>query len=259
LIENYDVDVINVDGEYADDGGRKTKIKYKTNLLTVEKYIEEKLHEKGYQTVVLESSPFHALFAVYMWMVIQDPADTQVRMAGFGERSAYEESREKNPIWVPLPDDFGTPGYNSRRIIEIEHHFSSKWNDRDHLLWLFDYWVHYSEGLRQYLWAHREVDVEKARKIVEVLSPASIQAILRYLVGDYWGRYIGWPDLLAYRDNDFVFIEVKSSKDKLSEEQKHWIAGNVEHLNLPFKIYKVHRINAQSGKGGYLARPPHTT
>lgn len=245
VLEDYDVKVINIDGEYMDDEGRKAKVKYQENLQTVEEYVQAILREQGFQTVLLESSPFHVLFAVFMWMVIQDPADPQVQMAGFGERSAYEECREKNPIWVPLPDDFGTPGYSKRRAFEIERHFSTEMKDKDNLLWLFDYWVPYSEGLRQYLWAHRQSDIEKARKIVEVLSPVSIQIVLRYLVGDYWGRYIGWPDLLAYRDDDFVFIEVKSSKDKLSEEQKRWIAGNAEHLQLPFNIYKVHRKNAQ--------------
>nr|VFJ59970.1 MAG: VRR-NUC domain-containing protein [Candidatus Kentron sp. FW] len=247
VLEEYDVKVININGEYVEDEDRKAKIKYQGNLLTVEEYVEAILHEQGYKTVQLESSPFHVLFAVFMWMVIQDPADPQVQMAGFGERSAYEKSREKNPIWVPLPDDFGSPGYSKRRALEIERHFSPEMEDKDNLLWLFDYWVPYSEGLRQYLWAHREIDIEKARKIVEVLSPVSIQAILRYLVDDYWGRYIGWPDLLAYRDNDFVLIEVKSSKDKLSEEQKRWIAGNTEYLQLPFSIFKVHRKNAQQG------------
>jgi hypothetical protein len=247
VIEEYDVEVVNIYAEYGEDEDRKAKVRCQGMLLTVEEYVEAKLHEQGYQTVFLESSPFHALFAIFMWMVIQDPADLQVRMAGFGERSAYEESREKNPIWVPLPDDFGTPGYSTRRALEIEHHFAPEMGDKDNLLWLFDYWVPYSEGLRLYLWAHREKDVEKARKVVEVLRPAFVLSILRYLTADYWGRYLGWPDLLAYREDDFVFIEVKSSKDKLSEEQKRWIAGNSEHLQLPFKIFKVHRKNAQQG------------
>lgn len=124
VLEDYDIEVINIHADYAEDEGRKARIRYQEALLTVEEYVEEKLQAQGYRTVFLESSPFHVLFAVFMWMVIQDPADSQVQMAGFGERSAYEESREKNPIWVPLPDDFGTPGYNTRRALEIERHFS---------------------------------------------------------------------------------------------------------------------------------------
>lgn len=245
VLEEYDVEVVNVHAEYGEDEHRKAKVKHQEALLTVEEYVEVILCEQGYRVIFLESSPFHALFSVFMWLVIQDPTDDHVQMAGFGERSAYEKNREKMPIWVPLPDDFGGSGYYTRRALEIQCHFAPEMEDKENLLWLFNYWVPYSEGLRQYLWAHRENDVEKARTIVEVLHPSSIISILKYLIGDYWGRYLGWPDILAYSDKEFLFIEVKSSKDKLSEEQKRWIAGNAEYLHLPFKIFKIHRKNDQ--------------
>jgi hypothetical protein len=245
VLDEYAIEVVNIYAEYCQDEDRKAKVLYKGKLQTVEDYVESILHEQGYQVLFLESSPFHVLFSVFMWQVIQDPTDEHVRMAGFGERSAYELSREKKPIWVPLPEDFGSSGYNSRRATKIERHFTPEMEDKENLLWLFDYWLPYSEGLRQYLWAHRQCDIAKAREVVEILPSPSIIAILKYLVGNYWERYLGWPDLLAYNDNDFFFIEVKSSKDKLSVEQKHWITGNVEHLHLPFKIFKIHRNNAQ--------------
>ena len=53
--------------------------------------------------------------------------------------------------------------------------------------------------------------------------PEAVLRILRYLVGNYWGRYLGWPDLLVYKKDDFFFAEIKASKDKLSAEQKRWI------------------------------------
>jgi hypothetical protein len=245
IIEEYNVEVVNIFAEYRKDKEKKARVRYKEELLTVEKYVETHLQAQGYQTIFLESIPFHALFSIFMWIVIQDPHDSHVHISFFGERSSYEKNREKNLIWVPLPDDFGTPGYNARRTLEIERHFASEMEDKNNLLWIFDYWVPYSEGLRQYLWAHHDSDIQKARKIVEVLSAKNVLSILKYLTGDYWGRYLGWPDLLAYRNNDAFFVEVKSSKDKLSEEQKRWIAGNYEHLHLPFKIYKVHQKSAQ--------------
>jgi hypothetical protein len=115
----------------------------------------------------------------------------------------------------------------------------------ENLTWLFDYWVPYSEGLRQYLWAHRETDIEKARDVVEVLPAHVIISILKYLVSDYWGHHLGWPDLLIYKDTDYFFVEVKSSKDKLSEDQKRWVADNHNYLKLPFKILKIHRKSVQ--------------
>ncbi|MGY3609702.1 MULTISPECIES: VRR-NUC domain-containing protein [unclassified Bradyrhizobium] len=91
------------------------------------------------------------------------------------------------------------------------------------MLELFAYWLSPSDGLRQYLWAHREADVSRARRLIEILPPDTILLILRYLVADYWGHYIGWPDLILHRDEAFMLVEVKSSSDKLSAEQMGWI------------------------------------
>ena len=79
--------------------------------------------------------------------------------------------------------------------------------------------------------------------ILLVLAPKDVKKIIRYLLKDYWKRYLGWPDLLIYDEAGYFFVEVKSSKDKLSEDQKTWIAGNAKELHLPFKVVKVHRRN----------------
>lgn len=123
----------------------------------------------------------------------------------------------------------------------IEEHLAQLLPERDELLWTFDYWRPMSADLRQYRWAHREEDVDRARKLVEILPPRTVIAILLYLVDDYWGRFLGWPDLLLHRPDAFRFVEVKSSSDKLSQEQKHWIAENHDRLHLPFAIAKIHR------------------
>lgn len=112
---------------------------------------------------------------------------------------------------------------------------------RDSLLEAFDYWREPSADLRQYLWAHHPEDVEKARMLVELLPAEAIFRILRYLVGSYWARYVGWPDLIAHKSDSFLFAEVKSSKDKLSEDQKEWIRGNTAGLHLPFSLVKIHK------------------
>ena len=63
--------------------------------------------------------------------------------------------------------------------------------------------------------------------------------ILRYLVDDYWGRYLGWPDLMVIRESEFKFVEVKSANDKLSEDQQRWIRDNHNILEFQFIIAKV--------------------
>ena len=159
----------------------------------------------------------------------------------FGNRTASIPGNQDKQISTLLPEDFGSPGYGGRRKDTIDAHIASLAQSRGELLEKFDYWIKPSTELRQYLWAHEADDLERARRIINILPVEIIQRILRYLVSHYWGHYLGWPDLLVYRQNEFFFVEVKSSKDKLSEEQKSWIRGNRSELNLPFKLAKIHK------------------
>src|SRR5262249_49124050 len=146
--------------------------------------------QQGYEVLKTESIPFHALFGIYFWLLIQDPCDPLVRMVGFGERDAFDRGGNGETVWTLLPEDFGAPGYAQRRAAAIEEHFTIMLRgDRDDLLWTFDYWIGHSERLRQYLWAHRPDDVRKARQIVSILPPDLVRRVLRYLVSAYWQRF----------------------------------------------------------------------
>lgn len=112
----------------------------------------------------------------------------------------------------------------------------------DDLEWLFDYWLTHSSNLRQYLWAHRVSDVEKAREVMRVLGLDNLKKVLLYLSMDYWGNFCGWPDLLIHNEHEIRFVEVKSSNDKLSEEQKNWLLGNHAHMGFKATIFKVGKL-----------------
>lgn len=178
-----------------------------------------------------------------MWLLIQDNRDPLVKRVGFKERIASEKKGKGQIIWTFLPTDFGTPEYAIRRKENIRNHINGLSNNKDELLWTFDYWIGYSEELRQYLWAHNKENVEKARRIVEILPIHIVKKILMYLITNYWDRFCGWPDLFVYNDTQYFFVEVKFSKDKLSEDQKNWIKGNNNELQLPFKLLKIHKTN----------------
>ncbi len=224
--------------------GRKVQVQDCSGLISIEEFAERHYVRNGWQVLFLESQPFHVLFGIFMWLVVQDPQDERVRLVSFGDRHAFDEKRPGNQVWTHLPDDFGSKGYGRRRANIIEKHLSSEMHHRGNLLWLFDYWTFHSEGLRNYLWAHQTEDVQAARKIVEILPPPLICKILRYLVDDYWGRYLGWPDLLVYQRTEFFFAEVKSSSDKLSEDQKRWIVDNHQHLHIPFRLLNARKASA---------------
>ncbi|GAI35417.1 unnamed protein product, partial [marine sediment metagenome] len=239
--DNYDVDVIDIHATYIKTGDRKSKVIYNETVCTVEEYARLYFQEKGHNVLETESIPFHVIFGTYMWILIQDLRDSKNRLVMFGDRIAYDKKEKGKEIRTILPEDFGTSGYYKRRQVDIIKHINDLARDDSDLMWLFEYWIDPSFELRNYLWAHREDDICKAKIIVRKLGLEVIKNILHYLVKDYWSRYLGWPDLFVYNENEYFFMEVKSSNDKLSDNQKNWIKGNYEELKLPFKLLKFHK------------------
>lgn len=240
LLTKLRIEIIKLDGIYK-------KVESGIAILDGEKFYSPEeftarhFEKLGYKTLFTESIPFHVLFGIFLWLLIQEPNDPNLQMIGFGDRISFESKEKVNTIYTLLPLDFGTSIYSIRRAVAIERHFALLPKSKEELIWTFDYWIEPSADLRQYLWAHRLEDIAKAREIVSILPPEIILKILRYLLGDYWHRYCGWPDLLVYRQEEFIFVEVKSSNDRLSENQKNWIRGNCADLHLPFKIVKIHK------------------
>jgi hypothetical protein len=245
ILERYQVGIEAFTPEYAEAPEKGAVVMWEGLILSPEAYAARQYEARGWSVMPLESAPLHALFGVMMWLLIEDLRDPKGRTCGFGSRTAFDVGEEAPMIMMRQPEDFGTAGYGRRRTDEIDAHLDFLMPDgfpeRGALLDLFDYWRIPSERLRQYLWAHREDDISRARRLIEILPPETIHAILRYLVEDYWGRYVGWPDLLLYRDAEFVFVEVKSSSDRLNADQMRWIADNHDVLGLPFRIAKLHR------------------
>lgn len=248
ILTRCSVQIVNLYGTYLRGPiDRKVQLLDGEEAISAEEYATRHFQRLGYSVLSLESRPFHVLFGVFMWLLIQDPGDPRNRVVGFGDRLAFERGERGQVIWTPLPEDFGTRGYAKRRAAAIDKHLNSSMDDKEELQWLFGYWLEPSKDLRQYLWAHRDEDVETARRLVAVLPATFIVNLMKYLVDDYWGRYLGWPDLIVYKSSDHRFVEVKSSGDKLSDDQKRWISDNHSILNSPFVLVKIHKRKVVDG------------
>jgi hypothetical protein len=241
VLSRHNVAVLNLDGIYVKHAERKAMLLHAGKLWSAEAFATDHLEQQGYTVLRTESIPFHALFGVFLWLLIQDPFDPRVRIVGFGKRDPAN-GEQRDVIYTHLPEDFGTVGYSKRRRDAIEEHFGTLLRgDTRVLLDTFNYWTHHSAAFRQYLWAHRPEDIARARQIIPVLGADNVRMVLRYLLADYWHHFCGWPDLFAHRPGEFLFAEVKSSGDELSEDQKRWIRDNAEGLRFPFTLIKIHR------------------
>lgn len=238
VLDEAKVEMENVNVTYVRSHEKQASVLYKENVVTVEEYAKRYYEDKGHQVLFCESVPFHVLFGVFMWLVIQDIKDPMNRPCMFGNRNTQNKSNEI--IMTTLPLDFGTKGYYLRREVFINKHFEFIAQNGD-LLLLFNYWIDPSSNFRQYLWAHRDSDILRARRILEIMNSELIIKCLKYLIENYWAHYLGWPDLLVTKESDFFFVEVKSSGDKLSEEQKSWIQKNASTLKFNFRLLKLHK------------------
>lgn len=243
ILERFQVEVLNLTADYLDGGTGRARILAEGQPMGVEAYAIHELGRRGYRAMVCESRPFHALFATLLGRLIQDPTDPKLRMVGVADRTAPGGSNR--PVWWMHPDDFGTAGYGVRRQDAIEAYLIQVLPDTSEGLKLFfEECFEETNRLRSYLWAETDEAVKTAKLLFSILPPPTIKTILRYLVSSYWANYTGWPDLIAEGEQDWFFAEVKSSHDKLSDDQKHWIEENASILHLPFKLIKIHRGTA---------------
>src|ERR1035441_7016714 len=221
-----------------------------TKAVRVEEFVTDILQTRGREVMFCESRPFQALYGSLMWLWVQAPDDPRLRVCMIGGRDGVGAD-ERGLIWMQLPHDFGSPAHASRRHQSLQDHLDMLPDNTAELLWAYEYWQDSSRSLRQYLWAYTDEDQQRGRTILGVLGARRVKQVLRYLAEDYWQRYLGWPDLMTWRSaadgtEDVEFVEVKSSSDKLSDDQRTWIEGNRNHLQLPFRIVKVHRTQRLS-------------
>ena len=194
--DTWQVEIVDLTGIYVRNAGMKSAaILDGAELCRVEEFAARHFRRSGFEATFLESEPFRVLFGVYLWSVIQDRGDRQVRTVGIMAHPGYGHGESSEVRWIPLPSDFGTADYSRRRAKALTKHLSAIAETRAELLRLFDSWLAPSAGLREYLGAHRRESVETARKLIELIAPAVLKTVLGYLILHYWGHRSGWPDL----------------------------------------------------------------
>jgi len=234
----YGIEVVTLRATYGSNSAKRPAIIVDVcGACRVEEYACRHFRSLGYSALVVGNEPIWVLFGVYMSPLIQDAKDPNNRNVGIGFK--FDEQKRGELVWTLLPEDFGRPGYAIRRREAIKQHLSAIIIEPGGLPPLFDRWLGPSEDIRQYLAALGSEQVQIARQLIKILPAVKIVEILQYLIENYWSRRSGWPDLLACRDTEILFAEVKSEGDKLRENQEHWIRDNYERLHFPFKLVRV--------------------
>jgi hypothetical protein len=142
VLERYSVDVIKLEAPYVIAPQRGAVIATLDGAMSPEAFATKHFEARGWSVMSLESQPFHALFGVMMWSLIQDFNDPLVKMVGFAEKTAVDAGVKPSLVHSFLPDDFGSEGYAERRKRAINKHFGEiahHFEEIEDRLWLFDH------------------------------------------------------------------------------------------------------------------------
>ena len=199
----------------------------------VEEFAARHFRRSGFEATFLEGEPFRVLFGVYLWSVIQDRGDRQVRTVGIMAHPGYDHGESNEVIWIPFPSDFGTPAYSRRRAKALTKHLSAIAETRAELLRLFDSWLGQCRA-ETIPGAHRRESIETARKLIELIAPTVLKTVLGYLILHYWGHRSGWPDLLVYRPDQaqpvgFMILPISAARSGVRGCSPTSLACNSRH------------------------------
>src|SRR6266542_5789077 len=104
VIDKCQVEIVDLKGTYVRSAGIKSaSILDGTELCRVEEFVARYFRRSGFEATLLDSAPFHVLFGVYFWPVIQDRSDPRVRMVGIGGRHAYDQRLPSELMWIQHP------------------------------------------------------------------------------------------------------------------------------------------------------------
>ena len=201
------------------------------DIVRVEELAARWLRSKGWEVLTSERYLPAGLFATFMGLVVQDPADEALEHVMFGKRDFSNEL-----VDIMMPRDHHTPAWFSRRKSLLRSHISEL--DLDDWEFYVEYWWDAWSSYREYLWVESHEHKDLLRWLFE-WRPERARATLLYLAENYWGRYTGWPDLMARRCGRLRLFEVKSPNDRLSEDQIRWFNDNDDRLGFDVAIIRV--------------------
>jgi len=234
------VPLIKIEVEYQqiEKSGQKIGkwINQSGELVSVEEIVAEWHRSKGYTVLTCERTFISAWVGTFLALTIQDPSDVRVRSTFRNSTKGWtSQNRNTRLISILLPEDFGSAEYYKRREAAIQAGIQ-RMRAATNLQTLFDELLDDGDSLRDYLWVNDDNAVELARIVLNILPKGMVVAGVEWAIQDFWHRQPGWPDLFAYKGNDFMFVEVKSPHDELSQEQMNWFQWAIEQAHIPCEI-----------------------
>ncbi|KAG2255316.1 hypothetical protein Bca4012_092155 [Brassica carinata] len=164
----------------------------------------------GWQGMHTESIIWLTIFGLLMWDIL------------FSDVPGVFQTR-----FQTAPLDLDTESFYLTRKETIESQLERVANGMAEEILIISYETHRGTACRGVAW--ERFSLEKLRAAVACVGGKCVASLCRYLAQDYRSWCSGMPDLLLWRfkengyEGEAKLVEVKSEKDRLSEQQRAWL------------------------------------
>ncbi|KAG7599800.1 HIRAN domain [Arabidopsis suecica] len=164
----------------------------------------------GWQGIHTESSIWLTIFGLLMWDIL------------FSDVPGVFQTR-----FQTAPLDLETESFYLTRKDTIESQLEKVANGMAEEILIISYETHRGTACRGVAWDR--FSLEELRAAVACVGGVCIASLCRHLAQDYRSWCSGMPDLLLWRfkengyEGEAKLVEVKSEKDRLSEQQRAWL------------------------------------
>ena len=213
---------------------RQAKPKYQEIHLTldlskqrVELAVKEHLESDGWTVYFAENALLNGLLGLSLWDAIFAPVE-----------GAFINQYQYKPLDLYYSDFVA----KRRDIIEP---IMTRIAQGDYQLILDNFTAKFGLANPFVVWSH--LSPELLNLALKSIPPALLAALLKIQLSDLKLYRNGMPDLIAFQNGQFRWIEVKGPGDKLQDNQLRWI-HHFQQLNVPFSVCFVEDSNQSAKK-----------
>ncbi|MFA0571547.1 VRR-NUC domain-containing protein [Vibrio splendidus] len=196
------------------------KLELDLSQTRVELAVKQHFEDQGWDVYFSENSFLCGLFGLAFWEVIF--ADVE---------GAFINRYQHRPL------DLYHSDFVDKRAEQVEAVFQTIFkHGLNHLLNIYDQKRGIANPFVHWNYFPRSL-VEHS---MEAIPNALIVDLFKVILSDLKLFRTGMPDLIAFKDKEFHWIEVKGPGDKLQDNQWRWIK-EFERLSVPFSVYYVNK------------------
>lgn len=176
--------------------------------------------DRGYSGAFSENFSWRALFGLWLWDILFDPALV-----------AFHHPFQRRPSDLYLPD------FYEKRKEQVEERLRA-WDDADALLaFLWEHFETYQGTANPFVVWDMEI-WSMVRVLVQKIPLAALRVIVRTMAENLVENSRGMPDLLIWTEDTYELIEIKSPNDALSHQQLFWLK-TFEALGVHARVLRV--------------------